>query len=276
MKKYIIYIVTAFLATGCGKQAVEKAVWLNPADTLCIQGLQLRFSTEKKEWKAVLYSGVQPLVLQTSFNNHLLTLTASEDAAVIEGAAQICLENDSQFFYYPLYLKNKPGMQQLYKEFRSPKTLNPDSSLRQQRIVYNRDVQGNLLAVPGKPAYFFEEDKILPPLVAVERAVKDDALSAFYVQPGSCKAVPLRVTYRREEKNFYVTAGPLKDQHGNTVADGTMVSFCYSNGSGTARMESTLLNGMASVCIPAAENEGSRLVAVVNNIISQPVQLKGL
>jgi hypothetical protein len=274
MRILLFYTCVILLATGCSRQPVDKAVWINQADTLIIQDLQPRFATGCGEWKAVLYSSVQPLELHTSFSDNLLTLSAAVDAAVIEGPAQICLENGKQLFYYPVYLKNKAAAQEVYKEFRSPKTVNPDSGLVQQRIIYSRDVNCNLLAIRDKSVYFFEDEMKLAPRAAVERAVKDDALSAFYVQPGSCIAIPLQAVFRMEEKIFYVTAGPLKDKYGNTVADGTLVSFNYGKAAGTAHMEATLLNGFASVSIPLAGNDGCRLLASVNNIVSQPVYLK--
>ncbi len=274
MRILLYYTCVILLATGCGGQPVDKAVWVNPADTLIIQDLQPRFATGCSKWKAVLYSSVQPLELHTSFSNNSLTLSAAGDAAVVEGPAQICLEYGKQLFYYPVYLKNKAAAPEIYKEFRSPKTVNPDSSLVQQRIIYSRDINCNLLAVRGKSVYFFEDEIKLAPRAAVERAVKDDALSAYYVQPGSCIAIPLQAVFRREEKIFYVTAGPLKDKYGNTVADGTLVSFNYDKAASAAHMEATLLNGFAAVSIPVEGNEGCRLLATVNNIVSQPVNLR--
>ena len=70
-----------------------------------------------------------------------------------------------------------------------------------------------------------------------------------------------------------VTAGPLKDKHNNKVANGTTVAFIFTDDVHTYRMEAALLNGFASVKIPAEKNRQYSLTAKVNETVSKQVQL---
>jgi hypothetical protein len=192
---------------------------------------------------------------------------------ITEGPAQLCVYIEEDYFFYPVYLLNTNAGTVIHKEFRSPKTVNPDSSLKQQRIIYNIDKYRNILYKQNTSKYFNEAQITLAPKAGVYRAVKEEALSSYYMQPGSCTAIPIASVYKNEKACYCVTAGPLKDKYNNTVADGTLVAFVYTDQQQTYRMEASLLGGFVTVIIPAQQNKTYKLKAFVNETVSKQINL---
>jgi hypothetical protein len=267
------HIAIILLLTACNKRPVEKPVWVNSTDTVHLPGTELEFKTEAKEWVATLLTATQPIQLVTKFSNGKLQVTMLHKSGITEGPAEICLLLGKQYFYYPVLILNEAPIAFINKEFRSPKTVNPDSGLHQQRIVHSYDVYRNILLAQPNHDYFFEEEIALTPKAGVYRGVKNEALSSYYVQPGSCTSIPVKAFYKKEISGYYVTAGPLKDKANNTVADGTLVAFIYTDEAQRYRMEASLLNGFANVVIPAASTKHYTLKATVNETSSDQINL---
>jgi hypothetical protein len=270
MRNYFLHILLLFTLAACKNQTIEKPVWVNATDTLPVPGSRLVFTTPDEKWEATLYTVTQPVRYTTTYQNGKLSLQPAHHSGVSEGSAQLCLSSGNQHFFYTVYLKNVTPLY-LYKDYRSPKTVNPDSSLQQQRIVHSIDENRNIVQTNNR--YFFEEEITLSPKSGVYRAIKEEPLSAYYVQPGSCTSIPLKALYKKDEKSFSVIAGPLKDKYNNTVADGTQVAFIYSDGVQTYRMETALLNGYAESSIPALPTRNMMLQAKVNETVSEKIQM---
>jgi hypothetical protein len=273
VKLSFFHIAIILLLTACNKRPVEKPVWVNTTDTVHLPGAQLEFKTEVKEWAATLLTATQPIQLFSKFSNGKLQVAMLHKSGITEGPAEVCLFLDKQYFYYPVHILNESLIAVINKEFRSPKTVNPDSGLHQQRIVHSYDVYRNILPAQSNHDYFFEEEIALAPKAGVYRGVKNEALSSYYVQPGSCTSIPVKAVYKKEISGFYVTAGPLKDNANNIVADGTLVAFIYSGETQSFRMEASLLNGFANVIIPAVSTKQYTLKAMVNETSSNQIKL---
>ena len=273
MKKVCIYGLFLFVLIGCVSETLERPVCLDKSEVFFVPGGRIQFQATGKKWHASLVSFVQPILMTIHYNNTGFTVSMDSKHGVVEGNTTLCLSAENQFFYYPVNLKNKDKSIVVKKDYRSPKTINPDSSLLQQQIIHVIDAYRNLVYIPEKQTYFFESETMLMPRAATYHAMKNDGLTAYYVQPGSCTNIPVIARYNDKMKCYEVSAGKLKDRYNNTVADGTLVSFIYSDLKSTYHMESTLVNGYSSVTIPALKDEGYKLRIFVNNSVSAEIKL---
>lgn len=269
MRHIFIHTTLLLLLTACNNKTAIKPVLLNKTATVQMPDDVLHFSSVDKNWNATLQSFIQPIPVKIYYHDTGFDIQLINNEGVTEGRAQIILNNDSQFFYYDVILVNKHN-NRTEKDYRSPKTINPDSSLQQQRIIHQIDGNRNIVS---KDRNFFKEEIItLSPSSGTFYAIANESLSAYYVQAGSCVSIHLKYTYNKEKKIFTVTADSLKDKYNNNVADGTVVAFVYSNGIQTFRREAALLNGSASVFIPTSKNKYT-LFAKVNETNSNSINL---
>jgi hypothetical protein len=272
MRQCLYHIAILLLLGACNKPC-EQPVWANPQKKLVYPDMQLRFISSSNNWSASLLSFVQPINLTITYHKGGFTLTAPNRIGIIEGPAQICLSAGGRYFYYPFNLINKDKAAIAQKEYRCPKTVNCDSSLQQQRMLHAIDAYRNLVGGKDTASWFDESVITLAPRAGTYRALANEPLSAFYVQPGSCVNIPLATQYDKEKKCFTVTAGPLRDKYENTVADGSLVAFEYYDQSKTFRMEAVLQHGYASVSIPVLGGESMRIKAKLNETTSATIQL---
>lgn len=273
MKKSWLPVLIFCVLTACGKHAAKKPVCTNSSGSFSFPNDTLFFTAEGKNWHAVLHSFTQPVPMQVQYTRNGFTITAQQPYGITEGPAALIISRGKQQFYYSLYLRNNNTGAVSEKDYRSPKTVNPDSALLQQRMVHQIDEWRNLMPLQNREEYFFEENVRVPPVTGAYRAQPEKAISAYYVQPGSAVSVNVKAVYKKTENVFEVTAGPLKDKYNNTVANGTMVTFLYGNGEQSFRTETALLNGYATVFIPAEKNTTYRLTARVNETNSPTIQL---
>lgn len=270
--RIILYIMAVMLFfSSCKEHITKKPFWSNPIDTLKLPGHQLVFITDSSDWKAVLLTTIQPVNLLVKFKTNKLTVNL-DAYGVTEGNAQICLSAGDRYFYYNVYLVNKKVPTVFNKEYRSPKTVNPDSSLLQQRVFHRIDVYRNLL--PIKKHHYFGEDQItMTAKAGVYQINENTPLTSVYVQAGSTTTFIVAAKYDPKNGVYLIKAGPMRDKYNNTVADGTSVAFVYNSGLQTYRMESAALNGFSNVTIPDVKGIVYTVVAQVNNTYSKPVHL---
>jgi hypothetical protein len=273
MKKSIYYIIFIVLLAACKSKQFEKPILLHNSTIVFMPFDSLAFQTPIKGWKAELVSFIQPIPLSIGYTQNGFYIKQKTSTGVIEGSAQICLSKEKTYFYYPISIYNKQIPHFTKVEYRSPKTVNPDSSLVQQKIKHNIDYWRNLKKDSVTNKFFFEEIIVLNPKAGTYRAQEDKSLSSFYIQPGSCIQIPVTMNYNRAENSYKLIAGPLKDKHNNMVADGTKAAFIYTDGITNYRMESSSLNGFATTSIPAETGEEISLVVHINETVSSTIKL---
>ena len=274
MRRSIANIVLAIFFCGCNNTQVLQPVWIKKADTLTLTNTLVNFKSVDKSWSAILITFVQPIKMVVQYNDTGFSAKPERSYGILEGPAQICLSKENHHFFYPVYLKNKDSLSYSYKDYRLPKTVNPDSSLIQQRMIHTIDEYRNLVFIPGKKQYFFEEKIALSPKTATIRAISKESLSSFYILPGSVVNIPLKVVYNKMDLAYIATVGPLKDKYNNTVADGTKVNFIYTIDSMTYRREVSLLNGFANLSLPSDKLIAINMQAIINDTYSNNVKLK--
>ncbi len=274
MRSLAALLGITLLAMGCQRSAVKKPVWLNPAAVVAVPGALLHFNGSAADWQACLYSFTQPIQLNVRSGASGFTVSLAGVGGVLEGPAQLCLTAGEQSFYFPVELRNSKSAAITPRDYRSPKTVNPDSSLQQQRITHAVDSYRNLIPSEKDAGFFGEQEVNLSPRSATYRAIPNESLTAYYVQPGSCTDIPIEARYRRDVDSYQVTVGPLVDRYQNQVADGTLVNFMYEGSGETYRMEATVLNGFSTVMIPAEHRSRYRLKAAIQNAVSKTITLQ--
>lgn len=273
MKPYPILLILLVMLAACQNKPVERPVWLNPSATLVVPGKALPFSSKQGVWQATLLSFAQPLPLVVQAREGGFTVNLTSAVGIIEGPAQLYLSSKDEHIVYAVNLRNKAQSVVTAIDYRSPKTVNPDSSLAQQRTRHGIDLYRNLCPIGQKPLYFQEDELTLSPRAGTFRAIPDKEISSFYVQPGSCTQLPIQATYQPKTNSYRVLAGPLTDRYNNTVADGTQVEFVYTDGVYTHTMEAALLHGVAMVNIPADSPARYRLSASIHTTVSRTIDL---
>ena len=270
MRKHSCYIVFCVMLASCNT-VVQKPEWINKKELNIYQNLNLSFKTSSQNWTATLLTFTQPIPLNCTQNKEQLIVSANTLNGITEGPAKLCLSNGKQQFYYEFTLQNKDNVPITLKDYRSPKTVNPDSSLQHQRMVHSIDQYRNIVEILGYKNYFFEEEIALSPKTVVIQAIPNQPLTAFYVQPGSVVNISLTYKYIESIKSYAVTAGPLKDKYNNLVADGTKLTFIYNDAAQTYSREVSLLKGYASTNILATNSY--TLQAKVNDTNSATINL---
>lgn len=273
MRSLFYYIGLFICMAACTGSQLEKPLFLNPSTIVSVPSEKFLFRSTHKNWQASLQSFTQPVPLKLEPTDQGFALSLQHQYGIAEGPAHIVLTYEEQQFLYEVNLHNNSFGLVSEADYRSPKTVNPDSSLEQHRMLHTIDQWRNLLYKHNTGSYFKEDIIALSPVAATYRAQKEKPISAFYVQPGSAVAIPVRAVFDSKAQVFSVTAGPLQDKHQNTVANGTMVAFLYNDGRQDYRMEAALLNGSTTVRIPATARK-MWLQAVVHTTRSSTIQLQ--
>jgi hypothetical protein len=270
-----VLISAAFLImlVSCRNEVIQKPIMLGESPVLSVPFNRLEFSSEEKNWAARLYSFGQPIPLKIQYTETGFYLSQKNQSGVIQGPGIIYLRAGSNDYFYDVSLVNKENPGTILSDYRSPKTVNPDSSLTHQKLFIAIDHWRNVVPSNQTAGYFEEKEISVPPITGVYRAQVKDPLSSYYVQPGSCTSIPLQAEFNTDRSTFHVVAGPLKDAYDNQVADGTVVAFMYEDGVYSYRMEATVHNGSSTVDIPVKANHTYTLVAAVNETKSLEIQL---
>ena len=263
----------AILLFAC-KEQLDKPVWVNEQSQVYAPSDSLHFNCKGKEWKAVLAGFIQPIELKTLPTINGITIVFARNSGIIEGPAQLILSKGDQSFVYDFNLLNTSDSNITEKDYRSPKTVNPDSSLNQQRIVFEYDQWHNLVQNKNTSEFFSEQMIDLSTKAGTYHAQKNKPLSAFYVQAGSAVAISVNATYLSKDRSFKVIAGPLRDRYNNIVANGTLVLFKYEDGTKTTIREIVSLNGYAIDKIKADVEMEYLFTANIHNTYSKPIILQ--
>ncbi len=249
-------------------------MWINSTDNLYYPKLKLEFKTDLKDWTATLLTFTQPIKLTTKYEDGKLIASAVSLNGITEGPAQICLKNENNIYFYEVSLQNEFISPVKYKDYRSPKTVNPDSSLLQQKIIHSIDSFRNIVITPAYKNYFHEEEILLLPEASITQAITSEPITSYYVLPGSCESIPVKFTYNDTLQSYLVTAGLLKDKYNNVAANGTKLNFIYFDSMQTYIMEASLLNGFAKISIPSPQRVSYNLIVKINNTYSSPINLQ--
>ncbi len=271
----IIFMTSVLILTftAC-RQHVQKPVWVNAASTITLPGDSLVFSSTSATWLATLLSFTQPVQLRIHAIPGGFSVQPDQETGYTGGPAHLLLQLGNTSFQYHFFLKNKSAGLVTAIDLRSPKTLNPDSTLQQQQMLSNVDEWRNLLPDTTSNLYFKEKLALQAPAAGSFRAQRDKPLSAWYVQPGSCTSIPLSAVFVTNENRFKITAGPCFDAYQNTVANGTLVRFICNDGKTMYTTEVAMLNGFATFFTNEEMGAAFLVQAQVHETFSKKLRLK--
>ncbi len=260
---------------GC-RDLEDQPIWINRTSIIHAPTDSLIIKTNSAEWVAVLTSFIQPIPLQRKVYQDHLVFRIKNNAGLVEGPAELILEHtgSGKKYFYSLLLKNNDPGKITVIDYRSPKTVNPDSSLNQQSIVHKIDQWRNIVTDTVSPNLFFEKILEITPKAGIYQAQENKPISSFYVQPGSVEVINLVHTIDVKQNIYKITAGPLKDRFQNQLADGTLVVFIYRDQQEIyRRLEKACREGFAQVTIPSS-NEEYVLHVQIGDRNSQEIILK--
>jgi hypothetical protein len=273
MVRVILYCLLISGALSCQKQTIEKPVFINQSDSLFVPFGELIFQTDQANWNAILYTVFQPIELNVYEGNDSLILNLKNETGLVEGPAKLILSSEGQFFEYPVHIKNTDSGEISSIDYRSSKTIHVDYGLSQQRILHKIDEFRNIRLFKGDD-YFYSDIITVSSNAGIYRADPNISLSSYYVQPGQSVNIQLSYTFDRQKNSFVITTVNNRDQYGNTISDGTIISFIYSIDNKIYREEKAILDGGAKTSIPDIPNETIRIYAMINNTFSKTIKLE--
>lgn len=268
---YII-IFTCMLVSSCKQTQIEKPIPSVPLTTVYWPLEETTFIASSGDWEATLFTFTQPIAIDLTYTHSGFVLSQDSPEGIVEGPVKICLKNGKHLFYYDAWLKNRKHASIESIDLRSPKTVNPDSSLYQQRIAFEIDEWSNVVRSNHDDQLFQEEEILLLPVAGIYRAQEHRPLSAFEVQSGSCVSIPIKTSLSKEGKYVLVKVGPLYDEHQNLIADGTVINLICDDGQFTYRTETALISGFAESEIPIERNRDYQINARVHTTHSRTIQ----
>lgn len=270
-----LYFCICFLAIlSCSDQKIDPPVLQNSSNIFYIDTDTFFLVTPHKEWDLALYSFTHPIPLKKIITDQGIKATPEVNHGIIEGPAQLIATFKNEVYAYNFNLKNKAITTPELIDYRSPKTVNTDSSLQHQSIRMRIDQHRNLLNFEGSEDIFREQIHYLGTKVKSERAIADESITAYYVNPGTPVSIPLKSVYDKNTNSYKVETGILIDKYNNLIADGTAIYFKYSINGRQYTLSSTTLKGRAGIFI---KNEGDlsgiKIYASVHHVVSQSINI---
>lgn len=255
----------------CCKKQVEMPIVLTKSDTLFYQSINLKFKTNETRWDAYLTTFTQPIKLHTSFENNVLRVYYKSKNGIIEAPTKVCLVNRNKIFTYNYFLKNSDNVKIISKDYRSSKTVNPDSSLHHDKISYKIDKWQNLISINN---LIFNQQQINhKPKVATYNAIPQKNISAYYIVPGSCTSIELNYEKDAVRGFFVVSTTQLFDKYQNIIANGTKVKFELFNNKEVFKAYSATENGVAKIRLPIQMYKGFEAKATIHLVNSPSILL---
>ena len=244
--------------------------WLNRQDTLVVQNCEMKLKTNLIADQLIMYTAAKSYSLpRPEVANNAVTIRPAFNFGMVEGPAILAFIKNDQVFYYPFYLKNLDSDFAEQRDYRSPKTVNPDSVLRHQQIVHWIDSNQNL-KIPKGRVLFFEQELAVTGKSGFCEAISQEPATSFYSQPGTAKSLPIAV--KSTKTGTQILIGPAKDKLGNIVADGTQIVVHYVQDSTAYQRYAVLYGGNVSIEVPevfSLKNVYAEGAGVKSKIISR-------
>lgn len=272
MKKLLVLFLMSHLVS-CQEKRTIRPVFLQPEiQTVRINQDQLIFKVQGENWSGLVQTTAQTLYPSLAYQGNLLLVDITAPNGVIEGPAILTLQSDNNAHHFPFEIKNPTQKVELV-DLRSPKTVNVDSSLYQQQILYSVDPSGNLAELA--PGVFFKENQLkVQPKTGTFPSLNGSPISSFYVAPGTVESIHLDYTMDASHTKFQIMAGPLYDQNQNLISDGTQISFLIKKGLRTERIEALVRAGYSYLDLSLNEWDQAQIQAAIAHVVSQELKIQ--
>lgn len=270
MKKVHSILLLLWLFS-CHTREIEQPTWINPVTEWKESDGLMKFKVGPGDWSAIIQTSSHPIVADFSIENDELWVAFPKDRPFVAGQAFLVLYLESKSFTFPVLL-NPDLKEGKLEDIRSPKTLNTDSSLVQQQMLYAVGKGGNL--VPLESEGFFEEHYIHQgEKVGTFAGASDTNLSSFYITAGTPVSVPIAAQFEPVQNLFTVQAGPLKDAFQNYAPNGTLVTFTVKTESKTWIIEEVVRDGFVRIQLSEDRFTAAGIQANVAHVFSDYLDL---
>ena len=279
------------IGVGCRQHLPEPPVILYLPDELFAgrpDSVVLGVKGETADWQFFLLSDRQPISLTAYLKGHTWVIPLSFARDFYQGPASLCCAHGNRRFFYPLLFVADTALARhiVKKEYRSPKTVNPDSSFWQESICFDLDISRNILPWPRRhkdmiTPYFYSDSIRLSPVARTIVVQPPLNISAVYVQPGSADQLSVRGVFDKERHCFFISADNIRDSYGNLIADGTSVCFLYTSegpvqeDSLLHQVEAPVWRGSARTKLEGNDVKKINIYARIGDIRSRIIQING-
>lgn len=276
MKQVIISIIVIIFSIGCKKEiASVRPQPLIYQDTLYPDDYsKYTFLVNPElQWSTSIQTFRQTYLIKNEIIDSILSLHISLEETFNEGSAYLILNDGISNYFYPLVLKNNYKRTKWKKfDFRSPKTVNTDSTLQHQSLIYYLDTLQNIL-LSDTSSYFPFKKISLNTLTEKKQALAFQNLSTYYVNPGNAISIELQYIKNLIKNKYTISTLPLKDKYNNIVTDGTLLTFTILQNKKTIIQEVQTQNGIAQIEVPIDAKANTSITAHTATTISNTLHL---
>ncbi|MCH7402269.1 hypothetical protein ACFOUP_18295 [Belliella kenyensis] len=270
MKK-IHFLMLFIWLFSCHRSEIEKPIWVNPVKEWKESDGLMKFKVVPGDWSAIIQTSSHPIPADFSLENDELWVAFPKERLFVSGQAFLVLYLERNSFSFPFFLSLDLKEGKL-EDIRSPKTLNTDSSLVQQQMLYAVGKGGNL--VPLDNEVFFKEQYIHQgEKVGIFSGASDTNLSSFYITAGTPETLPISAQFEAVQNLFIVQVGPLKDAFQNYVPNGTLVTFSVRTDSKIWIIEEVVKDGFAYIHLSEDRFTAAGIQANVAHVFSKNLDL---
>ena len=269
--KYLIII--SFLFKTCVYQDIYKPKLLNEQILLRPYNDTIFFHTPFKSWQVHIYGSIQPIPFVSSHIANLLTIVPKYSLSIPSSFLHVILSSgDEVHLFRFLYENNLQSVST--RKYRSPKSINTDSSLIQYSLEHTITTNRNIIYQPMKKRYFDEYQLMIDPIAGTFIDDINNNRSAFYVQPGSPSSIKLFYTADTLKREYCIQANNLSDAFGNYISDGTLITFYVINKSIYKIYERQVMDGAARIILPMTEMDNTQIKAKIGDLNSSILFIK--
>ncbi len=269
--KVVFFLLCNLIVLVSCKNENQKPIWENQKEIISVSDSNFQFESKARGWEVSLQNFIQPIPVKVVERKNGFSVEIESKNGIIEGPADLVLKKNNQVYSYSFYLSNKPNEATRKYDYRSPKTVNPDSILVHQSIFFNIDKSRNIKKIHEIGAYFSEHQISLPPKVMVQEAILNEPITSYYVQAGSATQIPIKGTFDSYHQQYRIFAGPIYDQYQNLVADGTLIRFEYEMTNQNGLAEVGCKDGYAQLLLPKSKAKNLIIKALIHDLASNRI-----
>ncbi len=256
------FILTPFLFMTCFQEQLIKPKLLNTSFILRPYRDTIYFRSPYKAWNIEVYGSVQPISFIYSHLDDVLTIVPKYCLSIPASFIHVVLSTGNHFYIFRFQFQN--NFQTVSnRKYRSPKSINTDSALIQYSLEHTISSNRNIIYRPIHDSYFEEKALMIDPLAGTFTEDVNDPRSSFYVQPGSPSEIKLSYYYDSTNGYYRILTNSLVDIFGNTIANGTAITFYVKNRKHYKIYEQVIIGGVSSIVVQNNDVDTVQILAKI-------------
>ena len=260
------------LFISCTDKFISKPILLNDHFDLSPLNDTIILKTIAKEWDVNLYGLYQPIPVNTVYKEGILKVIPQNGYLVPSSTIHLLLSFKNNYYIYEFqYINNYQD--EFIRTFRSPKTMNPDSSLIQYIQKHTVTELRNIIISDSTKEYFKEYEHSLPSIAGIYNDKHSTPISSYYIQPGSPTELILYISIDSTRKSYSIETNYLTDHYGNEIANGTLISYFIDSGASKKIIERQIMNGCSTLLLPGESFQPFRIYSIIGLTISNAIYI---